>query len=161
MQNNLIFEMMMAFHSAGVNRWSPPWKGRGVPFTRISLIAGKSPAYLGAISENLHLALVESFEVPEKDKFQAIHQHQKGELVFDRDYLGGPRSEDFMLFHITTGRPRSLAVKQQFYRRLVERLAVSPGVRHQDVMVIIASSTFEDWSFASGVCAATPSHGAA
>jgi hypothetical protein len=131
-----------------------------VPFTRISLMAGKSPAYLHAISENLHLALVESFEVPEKDRFQAIHQHQKGELVFDRNYLGGPRSGDFMLFHITTGKPRSLPIKQQFYRRLIERLADSPGVRPEDVMVIIASSAFEDWSFASGICAATLSHGA-
>lgn len=132
-----------------------------MPFARISLLAGKPPDYLKAVSDNLHRALVESFEVPEKDRFQVFHQHQPDELIFDRDYLGGPRSENFTLFHITTGKPRSLAVKQRFYRRLVERLADAPGIRPEDVMIVIATSTFEEWSFASGICAATPSEEAA
>ncbi|WP_119271156.1 tautomerase family protein [Taklimakanibacter deserti] len=132
-----------------------------MPFARISLLAGKSPDYLKAVSDSLHQALVDSFEVPEKDRFQVFHQHQPNELVFDRDYLGGPRSEDFILFHITTGKPRALEVKQRFYRRLVERLAAAPGIRPEDVMIVIASSTFEEWSFSSGVCAATPSEVAA
>jgi hypothetical protein len=84
----------------------------------------------------------------------ALHQHQPGELVFDRTYRGGPRSDDFVLFHVTTGRNRSHETKQRFYARLVERMAATPGIRPEDVMVIIANSTFEDWSFASGVSAA-------
>jgi len=138
-----------------------PANGECQPFVRISLLAGKSPDYLKAISDSLHQALVESFEVPEKDRFQVFHQHQPNELVFDRDYLGGPRSEDFILIHITTGKPRTLQVKQRFYRRLVERLAAAPGIRPEDVMIVIASSTFEEWSFSSGICAATPSQEAA
>jgi phenylpyruvate tautomerase PptA (4-oxalocrotonate tautomerase family) len=132
-----------------------------MPFARISLLAGRSPEDLKAISESLHQALVANFEVPEKDRFQVFHQHQPNELIFDRDYLGGPRSQDFILIHITTGKPRTLKVKQHFYRDLVERLARSPGIRPEDVMIVIANSTFEDWSFASGICAATPSEVAA
>lgn len=127
-----------------------------MPFARISLNAGKSPEYLKAISQSLYEALVESFEVPKNDNFQVFHQLQPGELVFDRDYLGGPRSEDFIVFHITTGKLRSLEVKQRFYRHLVKNLAAAPGIRPEDVMIIIAQSTFEEWSFASGICAATP-----
>lgn len=127
-----------------------------MPFARISLNAGKSPEYLKAVSQSLYQALVESFEVPKNDNFQVFHQLQPGELVFDRDYLGGPRSDDFIHFHITTGKPRSLQVKQRFYRDLVRRLGEAPGIRPEDVMIIIAQSTFEEWSFASGVCAATP-----
>jgi hypothetical protein len=127
-----------------------------MPFTRISLLAGKPPGYLAALGDSLQSALVESFEVPPTDRFQAFHQHAPGELVFDRDYLGGPRSDDFVLFHIITGRQRSLAVKQRFYRTLVRRLAESPGVRPEDVLVVVSNSTFEDWSFGSGICAATP-----
>jgi hypothetical protein len=125
-----------------------------MPFTRISLLAGKSSDYLAAVCDSLDRALVESFEVPERDRFVAIHQHRPGELVFDRTYLGGPRSDDFILFHVTTGRNRAAAVKERFYRVLVEKLAKAPGVRPEDVMVVIANSTFEDWSFASGVSAA-------
>jgi phenylpyruvate tautomerase PptA (4-oxalocrotonate tautomerase family) len=132
-----------------------------MPFARISLLAGKSPDYLKAISESLQQAFVDNFEVPEKDRFQVFHQLQPGELVFDRDYRGGPRSDDFIHIHITTGKPRTLEVKQRFYRRVVELLARAPGIRPADVMIIIANSTFEDWSFASGICAATPSEAVA
>ena len=127
-----------------------------MPFARISLLAGKPPGYLAALGDSLQGALVESFEVPPADRFQAIHQHAPGELVFDRGYLGGPRSDDFVIFHIITGRQRSLAVKQRFYRTLVRRLAESPGVRPEDVLVVVSNSTFEDWSFGSGICAAIP-----
>lgn len=121
-----------------------------MPFTRISLLRGKSPSYLQALSDSLHEALVESFEVPADDRFQAIHQHEPGELVFDRHYLGGPRSDDFVLFAITAGKPRTTEVRKRFYRRLIERLADAPGLRPEDVMVIITTTQRDEWSFANG-----------
>ena len=121
-----------------------------MPFTRISLLRGKSPEYLSAVSDNLQRALVEAFDVPAADWFQLIHQHAPGELVFDRDYLGGPRSDDFILFAVTAGRPRSTEVKQAFYKRLVALLAEAPGVRPEDVMVVITTTNPEDWSFSAG-----------
>jgi phenylpyruvate tautomerase PptA (4-oxalocrotonate tautomerase family) len=121
-----------------------------MPFTRISLLKGKSPQYLQALSDSLHQSLVEAFDVPPDDRFQAIHQHEPGELIFDRAYLGGPRSDDFILFAITAGRVRDTATKRAFYRRLVEQLAQSPGVRPEDVMVIINTTERDEWSFANG-----------
>ena len=121
-----------------------------MPFARISLHRGKSPEYLRRLSEELHEALVESFEVPASDRFQVIHQHEVGELIFDRDYLGGPRSEDFVLIAITAGRIRDTATKQRFYRRLVERLRVAPGIDPEDVMVVISTTQADEWSFGGG-----------
>ncbi len=126
-----------------------------MPFTRISLLAGKSSAYLAAISDSLDRALIDCFEVPDKDRFAAIHQHQPGELIFDRSYRGGPRSDDYIFFHITTGKTRSQETKARFYRQLVANLAEAPGVRPEDVMVAIVNSTVEDWSFAAGIPAHT------
>lgn len=127
-----------------------------MPFTRISLLAGKPADYLAALTESLDRALVESFAVPDNDRFVAIHQHRPEELVFDRTYRGGPRSDDFVIFSITTGKARSDATKREFYRRLVDNLADAPGLRPEDVMVIITNSSLEDWSFASGISAAAP-----
>lgn len=121
-----------------------------MPFARISLLAGKPPAYLEALSDGVHRALVESFEVPADDRFQVIHQCGRQELVFDRHYQGGPRSEDFVLVSITAGRPRSPQVKQAFYRRLVEGLAEAPGIRPEDVMVVVTTTEAVDWSFGGG-----------
>ncbi len=128
-----------------------------MPMSRISLLKGKSPEYLAALSHSLHRAMVEAFNVPEKDRFQVITQHQASELVFDRDYESpaGPRSDDFVLIHITTGKPRSTEIKQAFYRRLVELLAEAPGLRPRDVMVVLSSSQGDDWSFSGGAPAAS------
>jgi 5-carboxymethyl-2-hydroxymuconate isomerase len=124
-----------------------------MPLTRISLLKGKSPAYLRAVGDSLHAALVEAFNVPDTDRFQLFHQHEPHEMSFDRRYEvagDGQRSDDWLVFAITIGKPRTTAVKQAFYRRLVERLAQSPGVRPQDVMVTILPAREDDWSFADG-----------
>src|SRR5450432_3709708 len=121
-----------------------------MPFTRISLLKGKSPEYRKAISDGFHRALVETFNVPPADRFQVIEQLEPGQLIFDRDYLSGPRSDDFVLFNVTAGKPRSVATKRAFYRRLVDLLAEAPGVRPQDVMVIITMTTPDEWSFSGG-----------
>ncbi len=121
-----------------------------MPFTRISLLEGKSPEYLKALSDSLHQAMVETFNVPAADRFQAIHQHRPGELIFDRNYFGGPRSDDFVVFSITTGKPRDTATKKAFYKRLVALLAEAPVVRPEDVMIIVSTSSRDEWSFSNG-----------
>jgi phenylpyruvate tautomerase PptA (4-oxalocrotonate tautomerase family) len=121
-----------------------------MPFARISLHRGKSAEYLQALSQGLHDALVESFEVPMADRFQVIHQHEVGELIFDPGYLGGPRSHDFVLIAITAGRPRDIETKQRFYRNLVERLSRAPGIDSEDVMVVITTTEADEWSFGGG-----------
>lgn len=122
-----------------------------MPYARISLLKGKSPHYLAALSDGLHRALVDAFEVPQNDRFQVIHQHEVGEIVFDRGYLCGPRSDDYVLIAITAGRPRTTATKQAFYRRLTELLGHAPGLRAEDVMVVITTTQADDWSFGAGL----------
>lgn len=141
----------MTRHNRPVNGFS---KGNAVPFTRISLLAGQSLETLSAIADSLDRAMIESFDVPENDRFTLFHQHQPGEMIIDTNYRGGPRSDGFVLFHITTGRDRPDATKRRFYHTLVDNLAQSPGIRPEDVMVVIANSRFEDWSFSHGTSAA-------
>ncbi|ACE92727.1 putative tautomerase protein [Rhizobium etli CIAT 652] len=105
-----------------------------MPFVRISLRKGKSPDYLAALADTIQRALVETFDVPASDRFQTIHQHDEHELIFDRNYLAGPRSDDFVYISITIGRPRTAEMKATLYRRLVDLLAQSPGLRPEDVM---------------------------
>ncbi|HJV49920.1 MAG TPA: tautomerase family protein [Noviherbaspirillum sp.] len=124
-----------------------------MPFTRISLQRGKSASYLQALSDGVHRALVEAFDVPPTDRFQVIHQCEANELVFDRHYGGGPRSDDFVLICVTAGRPRPESVKRAFFRRLADLLAAAPGIRPQDVMVIIHQTQMVDWSFGNGLSA--------
>lgn len=124
-----------------------------MPFVRISLRRGKSKEYLQALSSSIHKAMTEAFEVPKDDLFHAIHQHDEHELVFDRHYLGGPRTDDWVAVNIVAGRPRSADTKRRFYKRLAECLGESPGIASADVMVFINSTQPEEWSLANGVAA--------
>ncbi|WP_448651012.1 tautomerase family protein [Pseudomonas fluorescens] len=121
-----------------------------MPYARISLHRGKPPEYLQALSQGLHDALVETFAIPVADRFHVIHQHEVGELIIDPDYLGGPRSADYVLIAITGGKPRDIATKRRFYQALVQRLNTAIGLDPEDVMVVISTTAAEDWSFAGG-----------
>lgn len=122
-----------------------------MPMSRISLQRGKSPEYLRAVSDSLHRALVEALDVPPTDRFQLFDQHEAHEMSIDPQYPAGRRSADYVFINVIVGRPRSAAMKAAFYQRLVALLARSPGVRPEDVMVVIGSTQSEDWSFGSGV----------
>jgi len=64
-----------------------------------------------------------------EDKFQLIHQHEPGELVFNRNFRGGPRSDDWIVFTITDGLDRGEQAKRRFYKTLVRLLKEGPGVQ--------------------------------
>mgnify|MGYP002260296301 CR=1 FL=1 len=117
---------------------------------RILVEREESVEYLHALADALHGSLVESCEVTNTVRFEAILQHEVGELIFDPHYLGGPRSHDFVLIAITAGRPRSVETKQRFYRDLVEKLGRATGLNAEDVMVVISTTAGDEWSFGGG-----------
>ena len=121
-----------------------------MPMARISLLKGQSPDFLHALADNVYRAMVDALKTPPDDRFQIIHQHEPHELIFDRHYRGGPRSDGYVLICITTGWTRDTATKQAFYQRLVELLAEAPGIAPEDVMVVINTSDSDGWSFGGG-----------
>jgi hypothetical protein len=125
-----------------------------MPYVTITLTRGKSREYLERVSDAVHEALVEAFGMKPGDRFQEIHQLDSADLIFDRDFRGGPRSDDFIVFRITDGPHRKDAAKRQFYKTLVARLGKDVGLRPEDVFVILGSAGVEDFSFAGGVSAA-------
>ncbi|QEL55988.1 tautomerase family protein [Chromobacterium paludis] len=126
-----------------------------MPYVRIDVLKGKSPQYLRALADSVHQAMVECFAVPPADRFQLIHQHEPGEMIFDRDYADGPRSDDFALVAIQTGKPRAAETKAALYARMAERLSASPGLSPADLMVVISDGEMDNWSFSHGRMAST------
>ena len=90
------------------------------------------------------------FAVPPDDCFQVIETLPAGRLIYDRHYLTGTRSDNFILFLITAGKPRSREQKQNLYRALAARLHEALGIHPDDVMIVIQFTTADDWSFGGG-----------
>lgn len=122
-----------------------------MPLVRISLLRGKSPEYLRAIADGVHRALHEAFSAPLDDRFQLIDEYEPGRLIYDPDYLGVHRDNDVVFVTITASNWRDTKAKQALYRRVVELLAENPGVRPENVQIILSSNRQEDWSFGKGL----------
>jgi phenylpyruvate tautomerase PptA (4-oxalocrotonate tautomerase family) len=124
-----------------------------MPFVDISLARGKSREYLEGVSSAVHEALVQELGMNPGDRFQLIHQYEPGEMIFNRDFRGGPRSDDFIIFTITEGIDSGPQAKQRFYKTLVDLLRKDPGIRGEDVFAMIHLTPPANFSFASGVSA--------
>ena len=121
-----------------------------MPLTRVSLRRGKPAAYRKAILESLYRAMRETFDVPEGDRFMTIAEHDGDDFVYGADYLGIERSDDLVIIQLTVSNTRPVAQKQKLYRRIVELLAESPGLRPEDIFINLVEVLPENWSFGHG-----------
>lgn len=122
-----------------------------MPLVRISILKGRSPAQVRAIADGVHRALVDTFDTPREDRFQLIQQHEPGDLIYSTSYLDIQRSDDIVMIHIVASKTRSTSTKQAFYKAVADNLARDPGVRPEDVQIILSPNEREDWSFGNGL----------
>jgi phenylpyruvate tautomerase PptA (4-oxalocrotonate tautomerase family) len=122
-----------------------------MPLTRISLRRGKPAAYRKAILDSLYLAMRESFDVPEDDRFMTIAEHDEDDFSYGRSYLGIERSDDLVIIQLTVSNTRTIDQKKALYRRIVARLTASPGLRPEDIFINLVEVMPENWSFGHGV----------
>jgi 4-oxalocrotonate tautomerase len=122
-----------------------------MPLSRVFLRKGKSAAHKQAILDGIYLALRETFDVPENDRFMVISEQDDENFDYDRTYLGIDRSDDFVIIQLTVSNTRPRAKKQALYRRIVERLSDKPGLRPQDVFINLVEVLPENWSFGNGI----------
>ncbi|MDB5503035.1 MAG: tautomerase family protein [Tardiphaga sp.] len=121
-----------------------------MPLAQISLRRGKPAAYRQAIGENIYLALRETFDVPEGDRFITVTEHDGENFIYGPDYLGIQRSDDLVIIQLTVSNTRPLEKKQALYRRIVERLTETPGLRPEDIFINLVEVLPENWSFGMG-----------
>jgi 4-oxalocrotonate tautomerase len=122
-----------------------------MPLSRISLRKGKSPAYKQAILDGIYLAMRETFDVPENDRFMVVSEHEAEDFNYDPGYLGIKRSDDLVIIQLTVSNTRPRAQKQALYRRIVEHLSDKPGLRPEDIFINLVEVLPENWSFGHGL----------
>jgi 4-oxalocrotonate tautomerase len=122
-----------------------------MPFTRIAVRAGKPAAYRKALTEGIQHSLIEIFNVPEDDMFMVVTEHDQDNFFYGKHYLDIQRSDDLVMIQITANNTRTVELKKALYKRIAERLAESPGVRPEDVLVNLVDVPKENWSFGNGI----------
>jgi phenylpyruvate tautomerase PptA (4-oxalocrotonate tautomerase family) len=121
-----------------------------MPLIRISLRSGKPADYRQTIAENIYESLRETFNVPQNDFFATVDELDSRDFIYDRKYFNIERSDDLVLIQLTVSNTRTIEQKKALYRRIVERLGKSPGVRPQDIFLNLLEVAKENWSFGNG-----------
>src|ERR1700692_4042084 len=120
-----------------------------MPLVRVDVIEGRSEAELKELLDAIHGAMLVAFKVPERDRYQIVHEHPAGEMKIEDTGLRIPRTQQVVMVQVTT-RPRSRFEKQNFYELLCQELLQRGGVKASDVVVAITQNADEDWSFGYG-----------
>jgi len=120
-----------------------------MPLVRIDVVKGRDTEQINVLLQALHDAMVEAFEIPVRDRYQVLTEHESSRLILEDTGLGFVRSNERILVQVFT-RPRSAEKKRMLYTLTASLLNERLDIRPEDVMVTCVDNADIDWSFAYG-----------
>ena len=120
-----------------------------MPLLRIDMMEGRSDEQIKTMLDTVQDCVVEAFGVPERDRYQIVHEHKKGRMVFLDTGMGFERSDDVVAIQFFTS-PRTHVEKMTVFKLLAERLESTCGLDPKDLFISVFTNRDEDWSFADG-----------
>ncbi|MFM0204064.1 tautomerase family protein [Paraburkholderia fungorum] len=120
-----------------------------MPLLRFDVVKGRTDAELKAMLDASHRAVLSAFNVPARDRYQIVHEHEASRMMVEDTGLGFDRSSKVVIVSVTS-RPRSEMSKRQFYADLCRELAGHAGIEPSDVVVTFTINSDTDWSFGGG-----------
>ncbi|MEE4412005.1 MULTISPECIES: tautomerase family protein [unclassified Serratia (in: enterobacteria)] len=121
-----------------------------MPLLIFEVIEGRSEAELKTLLDAAHRAVLSAFEVPQRDRYQIVHENRAHHMVIEDTGLNLMRTRDLVVVRVITS-PRAEEQKQRFYADLSRELKESCGIESSDLMVSITTNSKGDWSFGNGV----------
>ena len=122
-----------------------------MPLVRIALMKGKPEGFGKHVGDIVYGTMVDTINVPAKDNFQIITEHDSNTLVYDPSYLNISRTDGIVIVQITLNEGRTVELKKTFFKTLAERLHRVLGICMEDVFVSLVEVKKENWSFGDGV----------
>ena len=122
-----------------------------MPLVRIDFPSGSTSEYRSTVGGIVYETMTQTLNVPPNDRFMVLAEHAPTDLVVDPIYLGIDRSPAAIVIQITLNEGRAVALKQAFYKALVEGLQAHVGLRPEDVFINLVEVKKENWSFGNGV----------
>ena len=120
-----------------------------MPLIQVDLQKQDDKKRLKNILDTIHECAVEAFEIPERDRYQIVSQHDPEEMILLDTGLGFERTKDQIVVRVTSKqRPREK--KEKLYSLLCERLNLNSGIPPKDLLVSITENSDADWSFGFG-----------
>jgi len=123
-----------------------------MPLVRISHTGNKPDTFGPALSQGVHRAMVENFNVPNDDYFQIVTEHAaKTGLAGPDTFLDVKHTDNMVFVQITCAPGRSLEQKKALYTAIADNFVQAPGLRREDVFINLVETGKENWSFGNGL----------
>lgn len=121
-----------------------------MPIVTITVRKPKSSTFKAGVLESVHTALVAA-GVDMRDRFHRVHELSADDFQFDPSFpdLTTPRTDDFVLIEILLGVGRSVKIKKQILRNMMQGL-LQQGLNPEHVMVCFQDVAWENWAASAG-----------
>lgn len=114
-----------------------------MPLVYFDIVRGRRPDEVRKLLDTAHAAMVEAFQVPDRDRYQVVNNHEPGELLALDTGLGIARTDRLVIAHVVSRR-RTQARKQRLYELLAAKLQRDCGLEPTDLIVSITENDDED-----------------
>lgn len=122
-----------------------------MPLVYYDVVRGRSRDQIRALLDSAQAAMVEAFEVPERDRYQLLTEHSPDDMIIQDNGLGIERSENIVVIHMINRRgKKTRAQKEKLYALLVQNLKRDCGLDPADLVISITENESEDWSLGYG-----------
>lgn len=120
-----------------------------MPLVKVEIFAGKPKEYKAKLLDTIHLALVESFKIPDDDRIQRLYELDKDNF----EIIQG-RTDKFTLIELTIFKGRSVEAKRNLYSNIVNKLNETLDIDGSDILIVLNEIPFENWGIRGGQMAA-------
>jgi len=121
-----------------------------MPFIRVAVKKGTSPADKKGIVDGIHQALVDSIGMPQDELFNLVSEYAAEDFFYDRRFNGIHRSDSLVVVEMTMRRGRSDAMKKSLYANIAANLEANAKVSPRDVFIFTHENDYSDWSVGNG-----------
>ncbi len=117
-----------------------------MPLVKVEILKGRNADYKKAILDGIHSALVEAFKIPDYDRNQRLYELDRENFEFpDTKY-----SNQYTMIVLTVFKGRSLDAKRYLYSAIVRNLENNPGIKGEDITIVLHESPMENWGIRGG-----------
>lgn len=121
-----------------------------MPLLKFHMYEGRTEKEITDILDVTHEAMVQSFNVPDSDRYQVVQEHKSYQMIMKDTGLGYDRTNQFILIHMIS-KKRTAEQMEVFYKNVAEALHHKCGISPTDIMFTTSPNGDEDWSFGEGI----------
>lgn len=114
-----------------------------MPLVRIEIIKGKSVEYKKEMLEGVHVALMNSIQIEDWDRFQRLYEIE--DQFFERSE---GKTDKFTMIEITMFQGRTKEQKAKLYEEIVRELYERLQIQATDIFIVLNEPPNENWGLA-------------